>query len=166
MYPTSTYRYSAYKCAHSFTSLSHTSQILENHALCLEGEVGTSRECGFVRPRIIRYFGAPFLILGPQKSRINIARGGEPGDEASNVFTVLETSASIESNRHGRNIVVVKGTAHTRLKGICAKATDTLLKIGCCGSTLCLYTCSRLRVLGHGYCAALKECADLGFVVN
>ena len=23
-----------------------------------------------------------------------------------------------------------------------------------------------LRVLGHGYCAALKECADLGFVVN
>ena len=23
-----------------------------------------------------------------------------------------------------------------------------------------------LRVLGHGYCAAVKECADLGFVVN
>ena len=23
-----------------------------------------------------------------------------------------------------------------------------------------------LRVVGHGYCAALKECADLGFVVN
>ena len=25
---------------------------------------------------------------------------------------------------------------------------------------------SGLRVVGHGYCAALKECADLGFVVN
>ena len=25
---------------------------------------------------------------------------------------------------------------------------------------------STLRVVGHGYCAALKECADLGFVVN
>ena len=25
---------------------------------------------------------------------------------------------------------------------------------------------ARLRVVGHGYCAALKECADLGFVVN
>ena len=23
-----------------------------------------------------------------------------------------------------------------------------------------------LRVVGHGYCAAMKECADLGFVVN
>ena len=23
-----------------------------------------------------------------------------------------------------------------------------------------------LRVVGHGYCGALKECADLGFVVN
>ena len=26
--------------------------------------------------------------------------------------------------------------------------------------------CGLLRVLGHGYCAALKECAVLGFVVN
>ena len=25
---------------------------------------------------------------------------------------------------------------------------------------------TRLRVLGHGYCAALKECVDLGFMVN
>ena len=25
---------------------------------------------------------------------------------------------------------------------------------------------TKLRVLGHRYCAALKECADLGFVVN
>ena len=25
---------------------------------------------------------------------------------------------------------------------------------------------SDLRVVGHGYCAAVKECADLGFVVN
>ena len=24
----------------------------------------------------------------------------------------------------------------------------------------------RLRVVGHGYCVAIKECADLGFVVN
>ena len=23
-----------------------------------------------------------------------------------------------------------------------------------------------LRVVGHGYCAAVKECADLGFVIN
>ena len=37
--------------------------------------------------------------------------------------TVLETPASTESNRHGTNILVVKGTAHTRLKEICAKAT-------------------------------------------
>ena len=40
-----------------------------------------------------------------------------------NVCTVLETQASTESNRHGRNILVVKGTAHTRLKEIRAKAT-------------------------------------------
>ena len=25
---------------------------------------------------------------------------------------------------------------------------------------------TELRVVGHGYCAALKECADMGFVVN
>ena len=35
----------------------------------------------------------------------------------------LETPASTESNRHGTNILVVKGTAHTRLKEIRAKAT-------------------------------------------
>ena len=23
-----------------------------------------------------------------------------------------------------------------------------------------------LRVVGHGYCVAVKECADLGFMVN
>ena len=42
---------------------------------------------------------------------------------ASNFSTVLETQASTKSNRHGRNILVVKGTVHTRLKGIRAKAT-------------------------------------------
>ena len=41
---------------------------------------------------------------------------------ASNVCTVLETQASNESNRHSGNILVVKGTAHTRLKEIHAKA--------------------------------------------
>ena len=42
---------------------------------------------------------------------------------ASNVCTVLETPASTESNHNGMNILVVKGTAHTRLKEIRAKAT-------------------------------------------
>ena len=35
----------------------------------------------------------------------------------------LETQASTESNRQGMNILVVKGTVHTRLKEIHAKAT-------------------------------------------
>ena len=37
--------------------------------------------------------------------------------------TCRDYQASTESNRHGRNILVVKGTAHTRLKEIRAKAT-------------------------------------------
>ena len=41
---------------------------------------------------------------------------------ASNVCTVLETEASTKLNRHDTNILVVKGTAHTKLKEICAKA--------------------------------------------
>ena len=41
---------------------------------------------------------------------------------ASNVCTVLEAQASTESNRHGTNILIVKGTAHARLKEIHAKA--------------------------------------------
>ena len=41
---------------------------------------------------------------------------------------VLETQASTESNRHGTNIVVVKGTAHARLKEIRAKATVIALR--------------------------------------
>ena len=41
---------------------------------------------------------------------------------ASNVCTVLETEASTKLNRHDTNIQVVKGTVHTRLKEICAKA--------------------------------------------
>ena len=40
----------------------------------------------------------------------------------SNICTVLETQASTESNRHNTNILVVKGTAHARLKEIHAKA--------------------------------------------
>ena len=31
---------------------------------------------------------------------------------------------------------------------------------------LCISKYFHLRVVGHGYCAAVKECADLGFVVN
>ena len=42
---------------------------------------------------------------------------------ASNICRVLETPASTELNRHGTNILVVKGTAHTRLKEIHVKAT-------------------------------------------
>ena len=42
---------------------------------------------------------------------------------ASNVCTVLEAQASTESNHYGRNILVVKGTAHARLKEIRVKAT-------------------------------------------
>ena len=52
---------------------------------------------------------------------------------ASNVCTVLETQASTESNC-GTNILVTKGTAHTRLKEICAKATMIALAnfyVGC-----------------------------------
>ena len=41
---------------------------------------------------------------------------------ASNVCTVLETQASTESNHHGRNILVRKGTAHKTLKEIHVKA--------------------------------------------
>ena len=37
-------------------------------------------------------------------------------------ITVLETQASTKSNRHGTNILVVKGSAHARLKEIRAKA--------------------------------------------
>ena len=39
------------------------------------------------------------------------------------ICTVLETQASTKSNHHSRNILVVKGTAHRRLKEIRAKAT-------------------------------------------
>ena len=42
---------------------------------------------------------------------------------ASNVCTVLKTQASTESNHQGTSTLVVKGTAHTRLKEIRAKAT-------------------------------------------
>ena len=42
---------------------------------------------------------------------------------ASIDLTELETQASTESNRHGTNILVVKGNAHARLKEIRAKAT-------------------------------------------
>ena len=31
---------------------------------------------------------------------------------------------------------------------------------------VCLGKLGLLRVVRHGYCAAVKECADLGFVVN
>ena len=41
----------------------------------------------------------------------------------SNVCTVFETPASTESNRHSTNILVAKGTVHTRLKEIHAKVT-------------------------------------------
>ena len=41
---------------------------------------------------------------------------------APNVCTVLETQASTESNCLSRNILVEKGTVHTRLKAILAKA--------------------------------------------
>ena len=41
----------------------------------------------------------------------------------SHLCTVLEIPASTESNRHGTNILAVKGTAHKRLKEICVKAT-------------------------------------------
>ena len=41
---------------------------------------------------------------------------------ASNVCTVLETQASTKLNHQGMNILVVKGTAHTKLKEIHAKA--------------------------------------------
>ena len=44
---------------------------------------------------------------------------------ASNICTVLETPASTESNRHSTNILVVKGTAHTRLKEIHASYGDS-----------------------------------------
>ena len=41
---------------------------------------------------------------------------------ASNVCTVLENQASTKLNHQGTNILVVKGTAHTKLKEIHAKA--------------------------------------------
>ena len=47
---------------------------------------------------------------------------------------VLETQASTGSNRHGTNILVVKGTTRTRLKEIHAKVTVIALasfNIGC-----------------------------------
>ena len=53
---------------------------------------------------------------------------------ASNVCTVLETQASTESNRHDMNILAVKGTVHTRLKEIRAKAmviTSANFDVGC-----------------------------------
>ena len=50
-----------------------------------------------------------------------MSRGHSTSAMAPNVCTVLETPASTELNRHGMNILVVKGTAHTRLKEICAK---------------------------------------------
>ena len=48
--------------------------------------------------------------------------------------TVLETEVSTKSNHHDTNILVVKGTAHTRLKEIRAKATVIALTnfdVGC-----------------------------------
>ena len=44
---------------------------------------------------------------------------------ASNVCTMLETQGSTKLNRHGRKILVVKGTVYTRLrlKEIRAKVT-------------------------------------------
>ena len=42
---------------------------------------------------------------------------------ASNACTVLETQASTKSNCHGTKILIVKGTAHARLKEIRAKVT-------------------------------------------
>ena len=53
---------------------------------------------------------------------------------ASNICTVLETPASTKLNRNGTNILVVKCTAHTRLKEIRAKATVIALAsfdVGC-----------------------------------
>ena len=47
---------------------------------------------------------------------------------------MLETQASTESNCHGTNILVVKGTTQARLKETCAKATVIALAnfdIGC-----------------------------------
>ena len=44
------------------------------------------------------------------------------------------TQASTKLNRHGMNILVVKGTAHTRLKEICVKAmviASASFDIGC-----------------------------------
>ena len=58
---------------------------------------------------------------------------------ASNVCIVLETPAFPESNHHGTNILVLKGTAHTRLKEICAKATVIALAsfdVGCLKKSL------------------------------
>ena len=53
---------------------------------------------------------------------------------ASNICTVLETEASTELNRHGTNILIVKGTAHARLKEMRAKAMVIALAsfdVGC-----------------------------------
>ena len=49
----------------------------------LAGKIGTSRECGFAHPLNVsrlRYFGAQARPLSNRRSRINIARGGEPGE--------------------------------------------------------------------------------------
>ena len=57
----------------------------------------------------------------------------------SNVCTVLEPQASTESNRYGMNILIVKGTAHARLKEIRAKATVIALAsfyVGCLKKSL------------------------------
>ena len=57
----------------------------------------------------------------------------------SNVSIVLETEASTKSNRHDMNILVEKGTVHTRLKEIHAKATVIALAnfdIGCSKKSL------------------------------
>ena len=47
---------------------------------------------------------------------------GEPFDPVAPPLD-LETQASTESNYHGTNILVVKGTAHARMKEIRTKAT-------------------------------------------
>ena len=45
----------------------------------------------------------------------------------ANICTVLETPAFTKLNRNGTNILVVKGTEHTRLKEIHVKATAIVL---------------------------------------
>ena len=54
-----------------------------------------------------------------QRSRINIVRRGEPGDDAR------ATAFCSESNREGTNILVVKGTTQTGMKDIRAQSSAT-----------------------------------------